>query len=142
MKLTDIPWKKLRLYFWKLRRKFFTIEVPEKHTKVVVREKDLDKLKDMFRKEHFFVAWPYSYNYEGEVMNIVRPEYSDDEYEYYQLHIRAFPHKDGHVLMAHYELDPTVYPKEHIKEENLFEPKGVGMMKEILDKNEVNYEEK
>lgn len=142
MGIKDIPWNRLKLYFWKFRRKFFKIEVPAQHTKLVVGEDDLDALKDMFRAENFFIAWPFSYHYEGEVMNVVRPEYTDDEYEYYQLHVRGFPHKDGYVLMAHYELDPTDYPNKHIKEVNMDEPKGIAMLKKILEDNNIDYEEK
>lgn len=134
-----VPWNKALLYFDYFRRRFFSVEVPSRHPEVYVEE-DYEDLREMFRKEHFMVSWPFSYNYEGEVMNVMRPEYEDDEYNFYQTHVRAFESEDGYYLLAHHELDPTDYPKEHLDEVNYDVPKGVEILEGILSRNDIDYE--
>lgn len=139
--MKNIPWNKVLLYFNYIRRNFFSVELPPGHTRIYVEE-DYEELREMFRREHFLVSWPFSYNYKGEVMNLMRPEYENDEYTFYQTHVRGFESGDGYYLVAHWELDPTDYPEEHLDEVNFSETKGEKVLKHILDKNDVDYEVK
>lgn len=69
-----------------------------------------------------------------------RPEYVDDEYNWYQLHVRAFERDDGTVgIHAHLELEPTEHPHEHIMETNFDAQKGADMLAEVLDEAGVEY---
>lgn len=132
-------WDRALLYFSYFRRRYFSVEVPPKQPRVYVEE-DYEKLQEIFRREHFLVSWPFSYNYEGEVMNMARAEYEDDEYSFYQTHVRAFESDDGYFFLAHYELDPTDYPREHLDGVNIDGAKGRENLKDILSEYDIDYE--
>lgn len=63
---------------------------------------------------HFTNAWELSWHYKGEKLNMRRPLRKDDEYEWYQTHVRAFKWDGDIYLEVHEDLEPTEYPYYHL----------------------------
>jgi len=96
----------------------------------------------MLARHHFTRDFEFSYNYEGEDLNMRRTLYKDDEYEWYQLHVRGFEVQGGEALelQGHTELTPTDHPNKHIDNVNLSRRQGLRMIKSILKDENIEYE--
>ncbi|MDY6765187.1 MAG: hypothetical protein SV377_05810, partial [Halobacteria archaeon] len=113
MMLRNIPWNGIKRLIYNFRKTFYTVPKPEVECAVV--DADFDELRRELGKENFMKEWGLSYNYKGEKLNMRRPEHVDDEFEWYQLHVRGFETPDGKVeLQAHMELETVSYPGEHL----------------------------
>lgn len=92
----------------------------------------LCRVKEALGESHFTNAKERSYYYKGEDLNLLRPEYEDDKWRWYQMHVRVWK-EDGCVeISAHYELDATVYPREHLNEVNYSKEPAVSTVYTIL----------
>lgn len=136
-KLDPRHWRTIRRVFNGIRNRYFTVNVERRQ---FVVDTDIETLRHELGRRHFTNAWELSYQYKGEDMNMRRPEYVDDKYGWYQLHIRGFKTGSGVELITHLELEPTAHPYDHIAETNYSEDRGAEMTAEILDDIGVSYE--
>jgi len=140
-KLDPRHWRSVRRLFNTIRVSLFTSNAGSGRAQIEV-DASLDEVREALGKRYFTNAWELSYHYEGEDLNMRRPEYVDDEYNWYQLHIRGFEQDDGTVLLyAHLELEPTEYPYEHLNGTNFSDSKGYEMMTPLLDDAGIEYED-
>jgi hypothetical protein len=137
IKTGNIPWELIKLAFWNLRTMYFTKPEPSMQLRV---ESNLEEMHRVFGKAHFTGAWELSYDL-GEDLNMRRPEYEDDEYEWYQTHVRVYGRGDYCEIHVHYELCPTEYPQEHIAEVNYTREPGLQNTKDILTEAGIEWSE-
>lgn len=136
----EAPLRNLRLSVWWLRKTFFTRERSAGPAYLVDLEKS--EVVALFGKHFFEPSWELSYNYMGEVLNVRRVEYREEtEYEWWQVHIRGYPHADGGIeLEAHYETEPTEHPDAHVDLTGLEVEYGMDTVGRILESEGVEYE--
>lgn len=138
---------KLNPMYWRILKRLVS------HVRVAVGTVDVDsrqlrcpnltveELRKLLGERHFTNSWELSYRYEGEDLNMRRPEYVHDEYNWYQLHARGFDTDGGGVeISVHVELEPTEYPAEHLSETNFSLSGGVSRLRELFDEAGVEYE--
>ena len=135
--INNIPLELIKLAFWNIRSQFFTKDEPGMQLRVYGH---LDEIHRAFGKAHFTGAWELSYNL-GEDLNMRRPEYEKDEYEWYQTHVRVYDRGQHCEINVHYELCPTEHPDGHISEINMTREPGLQNTKDILDEVGIEWEE-
>lgn len=114
--LATLPWRAFRRTFYAVRRRFFTVERPDREPFVV--DASLDGVRDTVASQSYNPGWPLSYRYYGEDLN-ARRYYLDPAraYPHRQLHIRGFETEDGRTeLIAHDEPAAEHFPRAHVKE--------------------------
>lgn len=133
------PWRKLLTLFMWVRTMFFTNPRPDRrYIEVEVSKEELER---MLGKAGYTNDWEFSYNKRGEDLNMRKPLYKDDDYEWYQHHVRGWVNDAGHVeLHAHEELEPTEYPKLHLKGVNYDYDSGMMRLRMMLVRNGVDHE--
>lgn len=136
----EAPLKNLRRSFWWVRKTFFTR--PRSETPAFLVELDKPAVESIFGRHHFEPGWELSYNYHGEMLNLRRVVYSDQErYEWWQVHIRGYKHPDGGLeLTAHYETEPAEHPDAHIDLYGLDVAHGMEVVEGLLQEHDVEYE--
>jgi len=77
-------------------------------------EADRESIKKLLAENNFTKNNVTSYYYKGEDLNMRRPAYNEDEWEWYQIHVRVWIREKKAYFSVHYELDPIIYPQEHI----------------------------
>lgn len=108
------PWlfRRTKTWFDVIRLLFFTKDVDVRDVRV---HASVDEVRAALGDEYFTNSWELSYNYEGEDLNMRRPLRKDDEYEWYQTHVRAWEQDDGTVLLeCHEDAEPTEHPYYHL----------------------------
>lgn len=136
MKLADVPWDIIKHYFRVLRGFLFTKNVPEPDIFVNCT---IDEIRIVLGKHYFTNGWELSYSYRGEDLNMRRPDYVDDEYRWYQNHVRGWLTCGGVELSIHHELEPTEYPEEHLNNINYSKNKAIKQILNILDEEDIEY---
>lgn len=137
-KLDPRQWRTVRRTFDLIRQKFFTVDVYPVQLRL---DTTIDGLREELGRRHFTNAWELSFRYKGEDLNMRRPEYVDDEYEWYQLHVRAFETDEDYIeVHVHLELEPTAYPYEHVNDIEFSDEAGLDMLTNLLDDAEIDYE--
>lgn len=136
----EAPLNNLRQSFWWIRKTFFT--KPRSETPAYLVERTKPELVAFFGRRHFDPGWELSYNYHGEVLNLRRIEYRDDErFNWWQVHIRGYLHDGGGIeLTAHYETAPSEHPDAHIELYGLDVERGMDVIEGILDDGGIDYE--
>lgn len=134
----EAPLQNLRHSFWWVRKTFFTRpRTPTPSYLIDMTKPDIIRL---FGRHYFEPGWGLSYNYHGEVLNLRRVEYVDeDEYNWWQVHIRGYLHKEGIELTSHYETEPAQHPDEHVNLHGLDIKHGMTIVGEILKAEGVDY---
>lgn len=102
----------LRYVILVIRESIFAQETPDEMDMVV--DIEIEELERILGAEYFTNAEETSFYFRGEDLNMARPKYIDNEWKWYQTHIRAWEREDGLHLSIHQELDPTMYPQEHM----------------------------
>lgn len=123
-----IPWRHVRLLFWSLRSSLYRRD-PEQTS--LRAECSLDELRRVLGEVHFTNAWELSYD-KGEDLNMRRPEYRDDEWEWYQTHVRGYERDGGVEIAVHTELEPSEYPTQHLHNVNFTRDEGIQAIESIL----------
>jgi len=138
-KLDPRHWRYIRRTFNAIRLSLFSKDPRPSQVSV---DASIEEVRAALGRRHFTNAWELSYHYNGEDLNMRRPEYVDDDYNWYQLHIRGFERDDGGVdLHAHFELEPTAHPYGHIEGTNFNISRGAEMLVDILDEEGFEYED-
>ena len=137
--LKNLPWQTLFQAMFLFRRYSFA-KKPEAVDYMIVEGIDLDDLRRLLLSNGLMKGDYASYYYYGGDLNMVSGMYKDDEYEWYQYHIRGFDTDEGTVLRPHTELYWRIYPKKHIKLVNLDVEEGIELTKDILDEDGLEYD--
>lgn len=137
--LRKLPWQALFQAMFLFRRFIFARE-PLDVDYMTVETTDTDDLRRLFLSDGMMKGDYASYYYFGEDLNMVKGMYKDNEYEWYQYHVRGFDTSDGTILRPHTELYWRIYPKKHIKLIDLDVEEGIEMTKDVLDENDVEYD--
>jgi len=134
--LNPFQWRLIRRGFDAIRTRFFSVDVQNEQMKVDV---SLEELRETLGRRHYTNSWELSYEYNGEDLNMRTPVYKEDEYNWYQHHVRAFE-RDGDVYVhSHVELEPTEHPYEHINEIGYSNSEGIDRMKQVIDNAGIKY---
>lgn len=137
-----IPWRMLLRWYSIIRSVLFVYRRVE--TDCFVLNMGVKEAETLFGKRFFTKDWEFSYSYRGEDLNMRRPLYKEDEWKWYQLHIRGFLTEGGEKIeiQGHTELEPFDHPRAHFNNVNLSRGEGFSMIKDILDDAGVEYEVK
>lgn len=134
----ETPLRNLRHSLWWIRKTFFT--KPRTPTPSYLVDMGKPEAVQLFGRRHFEPGWELSYNYHGEALNLRRVEHvGGGEYDWWQVHIRGYPHKSGIELTAHYETEPAEHPDAHISLHGLDVDHGMAVVREILEDAGVDY---
>lgn len=119
MNISALPLRELMRVHRAIRRRFF--RVPWPNAPGVVMDHSPAEADARLRAGHHFESGvTLSYRYDGEVLNLRRPEHPEDidghDDVQMQGHIRARKHPDGWEYVAHIEPDPDEHPRLHIDE--------------------------
>lgn len=138
--LTRLPLKKIYQAGMWARATFFP--KPRRKATYYRVEKTEDEIERMLGKEHHTHDWEFSYAKRGEDINMRRPDHKDDEYEWYQNHVRGWKVEEGvHDLICHTELAPGDYLFGHLRGVNFSKEEGMHNLKAMLAEYKVPYEE-
>lgn len=111
-----------------------------------------EEIIELLGSEYFEPGWKLSYSYRNETLNLRRVEYVPDhpdhpEYNWWQVHVRGYQHEpeDGFEtatieLAAHYEIEPTEYPRPHVEHVGLEIRRGAIALRDILESHDIEYE--
>jgi len=104
---------------------------------------------ELLGREYFEPGWELSYSYRNETINLRRVEFRDDhpdhpEFHWWQVHVRGYRHgpagASSFELAAHFELEPTEYPRSHVEHVGLEIRRGAVAIRDILEAHDVDYE--
>lgn len=116
----DLPYNRLLAVKEAIKMRFGTVSWPDHAPTLIVTDRDVEEL------EHDLRAWHYeglylSYNYEGQVLDLRRPEGVSNDGKQLELHIRArdSPDEEGLEVLAHLELSRYEHKRDHIHGEGL-----------------------
>lgn len=144
MSLKDLPWAWFRSGALAIRKSMGSVKTY--NPDFVIPNTTIPELRVALREEHFDDNNIFSYYYKGEDLNVARAEYVDDDWQFYQVHVRAFQinpdNGDPYVeLDVHMELDPTVngQAKPHINEVNYSVEKALPIVEQALDNQAIRY---
>jgi hypothetical protein len=128
--LATLPWRALRRTIYALRRRFFSVERPDRDPAVI--DTSLDDVHDRLAEASYNPGWPLSYHYYGEDLNARRYYYDPTRpHPHRQLHIRGFETGDGVELVAHEEPAPEHHPRAHLKEVDMHD--ATQWLKDVWD---------
>ena len=165
--LREGPLKMAKFALWWTRKTFFVKQKTDNPAFFVTM--DEDEIVDLLGREYFEPGWELSYSFQDENLNLRRVEYAPDHqiievhappdpdviYEWWQVHIRGYPHEAGEQygpspderfeadtfeLAAHFELEPTEYPQSHVDHIGLEIRRGAMAVRDILEAHDVEYE--
>lgn len=138
--IRNLPWKSIRRLVYQFRKQFFVEEVDPFEPPYFASDTDVDAVRSElagvvpvdpgpWAGVGFTNGWEISYHYKEEDLNMRLPIHvpggrpSDPEdREYYQFHVRGWRLEGGEVVLnMHVELEPTQYPRAHLRGEQLSE---------------------
>lgn len=147
-RIADAPLSNLRLSGWWIRKTFFTR--PRSATDFVRVSRSKPELRELFGRNYFEPGWETSYQFRNEILNYRRVEYDGRDrppIDWWQVHIRGYPIPPGAgkdateiELTAHYEPEPVEHPDAHVGKGYIDLHRGMEVMRDILDDNDVDYE--
>lgn len=105
-----------------------------------------DEVETLLGKHHFELGWDQSHAFRGESLNLRRSEHVRDhpefpEYEWWQTHVRGYPHPDGFELVAHFETHPDEDRRAYEEGVGLDVERGLEHLKTLLEREGVEYRE-
>lgn len=121
--LRALPLRELVRLHRAIRRRYFAVPWPERAPSVTLEHNPAQIDAVLRGRHHFEPGETFSYHYEGELLNLRRPEGVEDvdgRPVQMQGHIRArkapVTHIGGWEYAAHLEPDPDAHPRLHINE--------------------------
>lgn len=99
----------------------------------IVTEPDSIEAVERGLRERRFEGTYLAYYYDGERLNMRRPEPPEKGGPPMELHVRAFDHEDGIELVAHHEASRYEAKNDHINEVGLSWSKGREMLSAELE---------
>ena len=144
-----LPLTAIKKVLVKLRKQYFSISRPSATgLKLYTSHDDLEA---SLQEAHFHDVAKYSYKYEGEVLNMSRPEGVlgtkdgddlDPEFQM-ELHGRSFDLEDDEAIYfyGHYEVSRFQHWRDHVEETYIVWADGRDMFKQILLEAGIEFEE-
>jgi len=118
VKMHQLPWLEFRALFEYGRKALFTIDRPD-HPSFVV-DYSAEHVRKELGKQGVKFNHPFSYVYEGEILNGVFYYYDPDRtLPHRQIHVRAFDGGESLELMCHEEPCWYAHPVAHLKSDNM-----------------------
>jgi len=117
--LRSLPLRELVRLHRAIRRRYFAVPWPERAPSVVIDHSPAEIDAVLRGQHHFEPGETFSYHYEGELLNLRRPEGVEDvngRPVQMQGHIRARRVDSGWEYVAHVEPDPDGHPRLHLAE--------------------------
>lgn len=118
-KMKKAPWNAFLKLADYIGKKYFTVGWPEEvpTLNISILRDDLEEIL----RFHHFEGTEMTYTYEGEVLNLRRPELHDDNGDQFEVHARARNKHEGPFLdvIMHIEYSRYEHPEEHIAEDYL-----------------------
>lgn len=108
--------KWVRYILLTIRGNLFERETP-KDMDLLIKNCSTDKLEEILGNDGFTNIEELSFYYKGEDLNIAKPVYVDNNYKWYQIHVRSWERNGNQYLSIHKELDPTMHPSKHLQGE-------------------------
>jgi hypothetical protein len=148
--LPEGPLKMAKFALWWTRKTVFTKPKPDNPAFFVTMSEE--EIVELLGGEYFEPGWELSYSFRNETLNLRRVEYVADhpehpDYHWWQVHIRGYLHgpEDGFdeptfELAAHYELEPTEYPRPHVEHIGLEVRRGAMALRDIFEAHGVEHE--
>lgn len=115
--LKDLPYKWLKLGIRAIQIRYYTVPWPETVPSLIVQD-TASQFEATMRAWGGFEGMYLSYRYKGQVLNLRRPEGTDEETQL-ELHIRARDHEDGIEVIGHIEASRYEHKTKHINEDGL-----------------------
>lgn len=148
MQLVNLPWRAFRGSLYLLRKVYFSVPRPDLRGLLVGNPSGVEQpLVDRIRAvlgDHYFGPNHWSYHYKGEILNlrrVVHDETRVDGLEYFQDHIRGFPHPGGLELVAHFEPDPVEHSRAHLSDEYVDWGEGMNRLEAVLEAADEDYDD-
>lgn len=158
--IRNLPWKSIRRLVYQFRKQFFVEEVDPYEPPYFASDTDVGAVRSElagvvpvdpgpWAGVGFTNGWEISYHYKEEDLNMRLPlflpggrEADPEGREYYQLHVRGWEMDGGEVVLRmHVELEPTEYPKGHLRGDHLSEPEAFALFEEeVLPRTEIEGE--
>lgn len=148
MDLRDLPWRALRRSLYLVRRAYFSVPRPDTNGLLVANPSGtdrplLDRIRAVLGEQHF-APNHWSYLYRGETLNVRRVIHDETRVvglEYFQEHIRGFPHPGGLELIAHFEPDPVEHSRAHLSDQYVDWEEGMDRLTAVLDAADEDYDD-
>lgn len=140
-----LPYRALRQTFRELGDQYFGRKRPRGVPGLVI-ETSADQLEHTLRSDHFESVDLYSYEYDGEVLNLrspngERPHPVIGQPVPMELHVRAFETADGSLFtLAHDEASRFEAWGDHVREALLSWERGRDGLQDVLDEASIDYE--
>jgi hypothetical protein len=137
--LRELPYRKLHDVRQALRKLLFTKEWRgDDHPSIIVN-KPTEEIETNLRSWHFERAY-LTYNYEGQILDLRRPEGVKDGYQQ-EVHIRARenPDGDGLELIGHIEDSRYEHKKQHMEGLH-FDPLDEDELRDVISGGGINTE--
>lgn len=115
IRLRDIPWETIDTAIRAFRVAWFTKDKPDVPSFVV--SETVEDIEDRLRRDFHYEGAPYSYNYEGEVINLRRPQSVNEDGVPMEHHIRGFETDDGVEMLCQLEASRYEAKEEHLDPE-------------------------
>lgn len=97
-----------------IRGNLFERKTPE-DMDLKVKDCSTEDLEKILGDNGFTNIEEMSFYYKGEDLNVGKPIYVDNEYKWYQIHVRSWERCGDQYLSIHKELDPTMHPSKHLE---------------------------
>lgn len=143
-KVIRVPWDAIEYGYRELRKVLFSASRPTGRYFVV--DADLDTIRAALGGQSYAPNWEFSYYKRGEILNLARVIYEQrsvdgTEYTWWQTHVRGWDHPDGIALHAHWELEPTEHPDEHLNGVGFDFDRGMATLQQDLGDCALEYTE-
>ncbi len=137
--LRNWPWGAITAAIEAIRRRHYTRPWPRHppHFETWLRPEELD---DILREEFYFEGVLFSYDYEGQDVELRRPAGRPGDFQK-ELHFRGYWDDDRNVTVgnAHTETSRYEHKQQHIDEDHLDWETGKELMEEVLREAEELY---
>lgn len=130
IRIRDIPWETIETAVKAFRIAWFTKPKPDIDGFVV--SETVEDIEDRLRRDFHYEGAPYSYNFEGEILNLRRPEGFHDDGTPMEHHIRGFEHDDGVELLCQWEASRYEAKEQHLDPDYLYWDEGKEIGIEVM----------
>lgn len=138
----SLPYGWMRSVYRAFRRTFFSKSRPDGEY-IVISDTDVQELKALFGTRSYSPNWEFSYNKRGEDLNLARVIYYEHEdhpeIQWWQYHIRVWMVDGDAWIRAHFEAEPTEYPKPHLNGVGHNVRKGLSEVEQVLTDNNIRF---
>ena len=138
-----IPFGAVKYAYREMRKALFTADRPSGEYLVV--DATVQTVERELGEASFAPNWEFSYYERGEVLNLARVVYERGDVDgepkvWWQTHVRGWENGEGQLeLHAHWELEPTENPNDHLDGVGFSFERGMGNLRSVLDESRLDY---